>query len=161
MTKTRTNEMISGMQTLNVVTDESSNIRNNRICNISFHTSSGSIHYVSEDIQSKQMTATTAAQWLRNHLITLTNGDISRINSIITDTCKLMFKMWLEIQKLDEFKHVFFIPCDSYDLQFLIGDLLKIPNFKKVLDKAQTVVKIVPSFSIAIRSPPGISASIQ
>jgi len=141
MTKMRTNDMISGMQILNIVTDESSNIRNNRICNISLHTPTGHIHYISEDIQSKQMTATAAAQWLRNHLITLTKGDIARINSIITDTCKLMFKMWLEIQKLDEFKHVLFIPCDSHGLQLLIGDLLKIPVFKEGLNKAQTVVK--------------------
>ena len=121
MTKTHTNEMISGMQTLNIVTDESSNIQNNRICNISLHTPSGRIHYVSEDIQSKQMTATAVAQWLRNHLVTLTKGDIACINSIITDTCKLMFKMWLEIQKLDEFKHVFFIPCDSHSDGFRSG----------------------------------------
>src|SRR5436190_10766642 len=87
------------------------------------------------------MTATAVAQWLRNHLVTLTKGDIARINSIITDICKLIFKMWLEIQKLDEFKHVFFIPCDSHGLQLLIGDLLKIPGFKEVLNKAQTVVK--------------------
>src|SRR5436190_5942176 len=83
------------------------------------------------------MTATAAAQWLRNHLITLTKGDIVRINSIITDTCKLMFKMWLEIQKLDEFKHVLFIPCDSHGLQLLIGDLLKIPVFKEGLNKCK------------------------
>src|SRR5216117_272218 len=49
--------------------------------------------------------------------------------------------MWLEIQKLDEFKHVFFIPCDLHGLQLLVGDLLKIPVFKEVLNKAQTVVK--------------------
>src|SRR5205814_3618479 len=115
-----------------------------------------------EDIQSKQMTAAAAAQWLRNHLVTLMKGDIARINSIITDTCKLMFKMWLKIQKLDEFKHVFFIPCDLHGLQLLVGDLLKIPVFKEVLNKAPTVVtrQIVPSFPIAVRSPPGLSAPI-
>ena len=64
MTKTHTDEMISSLQNINVVTDESSNIRSARICNISVHTSSGSIHYVSEDIKAKQMNATTAAQWL-------------------------------------------------------------------------------------------------
>src|SRR5436309_2349936 len=79
MTKTRMNEMISGMQILNIITVESSNIRNNRICNISLHIPSSSIHYISEDILSKQMTATAAAQWLRNHFITLTEGDIARI----------------------------------------------------------------------------------
>jgi len=52
-----------------------------------------------------------------------------------------MFKMWLEIQKLDGFKHVFFIPCDSHGLQLLVGDLLKILVFKEVLNKAQTVIK--------------------
>jgi hypothetical protein len=96
---------------------------------------------VSEDIQAIPMNATTAAQWLRNHLLALSKGDLSRINSIITDTCALMFAMWMEMQKLVEFKHVFFIPCDSHGLQLLVKDLLQIPVLKDIMQKAQTVVK--------------------
>ena len=93
MTKTRTDEMISNLPNINVITDKSSNIQSARISNISVHTPSGTLHYVSEDIQVKQITAIAAAQWLRNHLLAMTNGDLLRINSIITDTCKWIFTM--------------------------------------------------------------------
>ena len=76
-TKTCTDEMIAALPNINVVTDESSNIRSARICNISVHIPSGSIHYVSEDIQAKQMNAIAAAQWLRNHLLVPSNQDPS------------------------------------------------------------------------------------
>src|SRR5579859_402419 len=121
--------------------DESSNIRGSRICNISVHSPSSDLHYISEDICAKQMTAAAAAQWLRNHLTVLSNGNLSRINSIITDTCALMFAMWMEMQWFVEFKHCLFIPCDSHGIQLLIKDLLQIPIFKDIPQKAQRIVK--------------------
>jgi len=141
MTKSRTNDIIAAMDLINVITDESSNISGSRICNISVHSPSGSLHYISEDIYAKQMTAPAAAQWLRNHLLELSNGDLSRINSIITDTCALMFSMWVEMQRFIEFKHCLFIPCDSHGIQLLVKDLLQIPLFQDTLHKAQTIVK--------------------
>src|SRR5579859_7064256 len=92
MNKDRTDAMIAVMDLLNIITDESSNIRGSRIWNISVHSPSGSLHYLSEDLRAKQ-TAAAAAQWLRNHLLVLSNGNFSHINSIITDTCALMFAM--------------------------------------------------------------------
>ena len=62
MTKTRVDELIAALSNINVVTDESSNISDARICNISVHSPSGVIHYVFEDIDVKQMNAITAAQ---------------------------------------------------------------------------------------------------
>jgi len=141
MVKSRTDDMIAVMNLINIVTDESSNIRGSRICNISVHSPSGSLHYISEDIRAKQMTAIAAAQWLRNHLITLSNGDLSRINSIVTDTCALMFAMWMEMQRFIEFNHCFFIPCDSHGIQLLVKDILELPIFKETLLKAQKIVK--------------------
>lgn len=141
MTKVRTEELIFNLPNINIVTDESNSITGARICNISVHTPSGTIHYISEDIQAKQMNDVAAAQWLRSHLLVLTNDDLSRINSIVTDTCKTMFAMWTEMQTFIDFKHVLFIPCDSHGLQLLVKDLLKIPTFKTIIDKAQAVVR--------------------
>src|SRR5579859_4588757 len=81
MTKSRTDDMVATMNLINITMDESSNIRGSRICNISIHSPSGSLHYISEDICAKQMTAAAAAQWLRNHLIMLSNSDLSRIKA--------------------------------------------------------------------------------
>ena len=64
MTKTQLDRMLPGLETINVITDESSNIQSSKIYNISVLMPSSSVHYVSEDIQAKQMNATAAAQWL-------------------------------------------------------------------------------------------------
>src|SRR5579859_5794863 len=53
---------------LNVITDESSNINNARICNISVHTGLGSFHWLSEDLGARQATSLNIAIWLQNHL---------------------------------------------------------------------------------------------
>src|SRR6266496_3545211 len=85
------------------IMDESSNVRHARICNISIHSEHDSLHYISEDIHAKQMTAVEAAKWLRNHLIGLSNEDLTRIKSITTDTCQLMFNIWAEVQNFNDF----------------------------------------------------------
>ena len=139
--RTQTDELIASLPHINVITDESTNINKAKICNISIHSEHGSIHYLSEDILAKRMTASAAAEWLRNHLLTLSNGDLSRLNSLGTDTCKVMLNMCLQLQQYDDLKHCFFIPCDSHGIQLLIKDLLQIPRFQEVLKQAQTVVK--------------------
>src|SRR5579859_7209587 len=77
---------------------------------------------------------------IRNHLLVLSNGDLSRINSLTTDTCTLMFAMWLELQRFPDLKYCLFIPCDSHGIQLLIKDLLLLPAFKDILKKAQIIV---------------------
>jgi len=52
------------MSNINVSTDESSNIRGARICNISIHADPESYHYISEDIGALQMNAVTNADRL-------------------------------------------------------------------------------------------------
>jgi Protein of unknown function (DUF 659) len=141
--KERVQNTIHTMEWLNIVTDESPNITNGRIANISIHTSQGVFHWISEDIGAMQMTAENITAWLRAHLNVITNHDLKRINSIGTDTCVTMLAAWERLGQFDDLKHCFFIPCDSHGIQFLIRDLvLYIPLFKALHDDAQTVVKV-------------------
>ena len=89
--KKRTDELIAAMPNINVSSDESSNVKSARICNISVHSESGSLYYLSEDIRAKQMNAVNNADWLRTHLLDLSNHNLSRINSVTMDTCSTMF----------------------------------------------------------------------
>src|SRR5579859_998022 len=138
--KSRTEEVIASFHNINVITDESTDINSSRIFNLSIHSIDGSIHYVSEDIQTISMTAFAAAEWLRKHLINVSNHNLNRINSITNDTCSTMFSMWGEVEKYPDLKHVFFIPCDSHGIQLLVKDLLQIPRFNEVIQKAQFLV---------------------
>jgi len=139
--KVRTDDAISAMPNVNVSTDESSNIRGARICNISVHSESGSYHYLSEDIGALQMNATANADWLRTHLLTLSKNDPTRVNSVTTDTCSTMFSMWEQFERYDDFKQCLFIPCDSHGIQLLIKDILHLPYFSNVLQQAQLIAK--------------------
>jgi len=139
--KTRADSLISTLSRINVITDESGNINGSRISNISVHSGYGSLHYVSEDIRAKWMTAPAAAQWLRNHLNALSNSRLERINSIASDTCSTMRSMWTEIEKFDDLKHCLFVPCDSHSIQLLVKDLLQLPLFSETIQQAQCIVK--------------------
>lgn len=139
--KARTDVLISSLDGINVITDESSNINTNRIANISVHSRYGALHYVSENIRAKRMTASAAAQWLRNHLLALSNNRLDCINSISNDTCSTMRGMWAEIEKFEDLRHCLFIPCDSHGIQLLVKDLLNLPYFNEIIQKAQCIVK--------------------
>src|SRR5579859_6420343 len=86
------------------------------------------------------MTAFASAQWLRSHLINLVSNEPTCLNSITNDTCSTMFSMWGEIKKFPEFKHVFFVPCDSHGLQLFVKDLLKTPRFENIIQQAQSLI---------------------
>ena len=93
------------------------------------------------NIGDKQLTAENAAAILRKHMLEISNGNNLRINSLSTDTCDTMRKNWRCSRQSPEFKHVFFIPCDSHSLQLLLKDILKLSTFEVVLDNAQIIAK--------------------
>ena len=71
----------------------------------------------------------------------ISKGNLSRINSLSTDTCDTMLKTHWLLQQYSELKHVFFIPCDSHGLQLLVKDVVTLPIFETTLNKAQKIVK--------------------
>ena len=146
--KARTDILVSNLDRINVSTDESTNITGAKVCNVSVYSKYGSLYYISEDIHAKRMTSSGAAQWLRNHLLALSNHRLDRINSIANDTCKTMRGMWKEVQKFEDLKHCLFIPCDSHGIQLLVGDLLKLPDFNDTIQKAQCIAKLLRHASL-------------
>jgi hypothetical protein len=139
--KDKVDTVVQATKLLNIVTDESTNINKARIVNISIHTPSGVFHWRSDDIGARQMTSVNIADWTKHHLTKLCNNQFKRINSIATDTCNAMLKAWEILEKFDEFKHCFFIPCDSHGLQLIIKDLLDIPEIKELHDIIQSIAK--------------------
>lgn len=92
--KSKIEETVSNLPYLNVITDGSTNITNQRIHNISIHTNQGSIYHLSKDIGNISMNAMNQAKWLKDHFHDLCNGDFKRINSVAGDTCNVMFSTW-------------------------------------------------------------------
>src|SRR5579859_804887 len=142
MMKSQVDEYLDSLSELNIITDESSNVNNSRIANISINTPKGSIHWLSEDLGSTQSSAANIASWLEKHLRILTHDNLERINSCANDTCSTMLSMWEHLSAKPGLRHLFVIPCDSHGIQLLIQDLISsISSFKTVHNDAQTVAK--------------------
>jgi hypothetical protein len=139
--KEKVDKAVEATKLLNIVTDESSNISRSRIANISIHTTSGVFHWRSEDIGARRMTSINIADWVKHHLTKLCNGQFNRVNSITTDTCNAMLRAWEILEQFVEFRHCFFIPCDSHGLQLVIKDMLEIPELKELHDVIQSIAK--------------------
>lgn len=140
--KARSDALMTNLDHINISTDESTNINANRIANISVQSKYGALHFISEDVKAKRMTAIAAAEWLYGHLLQISNHRLDRINSIATDTCSVMRRMWTELEKFEGLKHCFFIPCDSHGIQLLVKDIFTvIPIFYEIIRKGQLIVK--------------------
>ena len=70
-------------------------------------------------------------------------GDFKKMNSFAIDTCNLKRAVWDIIQHNPRFRHVFFVPCDSYDLQLLIKNILKLSKLDAVFKKALKCVNFL------------------
>ncbi len=94
------------------------------------------------------MNAKTQAVWLFNLIDETLQQQFWRMNTFVIDTCFTMKTLWSELEAFDQMKHVFFISCDSHELQLLLDDILKLFWFAKILEDAQWIVK---SFLAALK----------
>ncbi len=61
-----------------------------------------------------------------------------------------MKTLWSELEAFDKLKHIFFISCDSHELQLLLDDILKLSWFVKILKNAQYYNSSYASLLIAM-----------
>lgn len=127
--KVKVDELLSSLQCINIVTDESTDINSTRINNLSIHTPHGAIFWSSDDVGATQNTAENLAQWVKGKMNEISEGNLLRINSLATDTCQTMFSTWGFLREMPELKHCFFIPCDSHGIyQFAFTFLILCRN---------------------------------
>ena len=131
LVKKQVDSRISGLKYLNLSADETTNIRNRRIMNLSVSTHERSYYILTEDMKDKQLTATNIASWIINQITAILGPDTSawtKVNSFTSDTCNTMKAVWQIIQSTAELEHIFCIGCDSHSLQLLMKDLLGLPR---------------------------------
>lgn len=144
--KLKVNQQLDACSYLNFFTDETANIKKERVINLCCHVPSsatsrgGGFHLKAMAGIAETMTAAVQAEWMIKGCREATNNQLWRVNCIGTDTCSTMKAMWSEIRKFPEMRHVFFVPCDSHGLQLLLGDILKLPFFADIMQKAQSIV---------------------
>ena len=132
---------------LNFFSDESTNIRKERVINLCVHVSKTAtskeeeFHLRVEVDVTETMNAKTQARWLLKHINETLQSQFWRVNTFVIDTCSTMRALWSELEAFDKLKHVFFVSCDSHGLQLLLDDIIKLSWFTKILEEAQWIVK--------------------
>ncbi len=115
---------------LNFCTDESEDHAGHRLANLSAVIPGlGSFHLVSQDMKSLRFSAQKLSDWVLEQLRIWTGDDLSRVNSITTDTCNIMRSMHQYLER--QMPHVFFLLCDSHGLQLLTKDVVSHPQLQR------------------------------
>ena len=124
------------------MTDESTNIRKQRVQNLCASVPSfGAFYTQSEVLSTQTVSAKWTADWLINEAVKLTKNNLSQLNSWATDTCHTMRSAWKEAAKDPRLARVFFAPCDSHGLQLLIKDIIQeVVYFEQTASEAQSIV---------------------
>lgn len=86
------NALLKTSSHLNIVTDKTTNIRNQRIINLSLTNGKYSFYYCSHDIGSQTINADAVANWVYNRIKSILgdNPNWKKINSFTNDTCNTM-----------------------------------------------------------------------
>ncbi len=146
MMKTKINSMLISHY-LNFFSNESTNIQKKKVINLCMHilktatSNEEEFHLRIEVNVTEIMNAKTQAHWLLNHIDETLQNQFWRMNTFVIDTCFTMRALWSELEAFDELKHVFFILCDSHDLQLLLDDIMNLSWFTKILERAQWMIK--------------------
>jgi len=117
------------LQYFNLCVDETTNIRGQRILNLSISTPSCSYYITSEDMADQNLNAQVISLWVVKKVTELLgpSTEWSKVNSLASDTCNLMKAVWAILENTEGLGHVFYIPCDSHSLQLVVKDLLHLP----------------------------------
>ena len=137
--KAKVDGRLANYSLLNFVTDESSSIQFNKIINLSIQTADGVFFQCSEPVRVQSMASEHYAEWIFGRMVEATCNDLSRVNSLATNTCATMRKTWRILQHRESLRHVFFVPCDSHGLQMLIKDVLGLPWCLSVHQQASAI----------------------
>jgi hypothetical protein len=126
---------------LNLIADESSNIRRQRVQNLCVHIPGhGAFYWDSEVVNGDTCDGDWHADWLDHRFQVISRGNTLLINSVSMDTCATQAKASRILSARPPYKHVFFVPCSSHGLQLLIKDVISIPWISERVKQAQAVV---------------------
>ena len=149
ITKNEVDSLIAKEQTLHIVTDESTNISHQRICNLIALTARGPLFISHLQFHGEELNAERQMNFLVERLKILTGGQLSRINSLSTDTCNTMRKLWRLIKQRNGLKHILCAPCDSHGLQLLVKDILT--NLSELTPTVKQANQVVSYFHRAVK----------
>lgn len=143
-TKDKVETILKESPLLNVISDESDNVKGERILNMTVLTKDHHAFYAfSESAGDKRLDAAENARWMLAKMLELTGGDLGKIHSVTTDTCSLERATWDRLSQDPRLSHIFYVSCDSHGLQLLIKNLLSAPQIKTTFYKGLAIVNFL------------------
>ena len=134
-------ELLRDVQFLNFVCDKFDDKARRRIANLSVNTpQQGAFFLRNFHTKDKNQTASFLTSLIIPEIIEACNNDLSRFNSLATDTCAVMRVMHHLMEQDPRFSHVFFVLCDSHEIQLLFKRILELPHYAKLIKNAQVIV---------------------
>lgn len=131
---------ITSSEWFNIIFDASDNVSGHRIVNISVQLPDGpAFYWKTFDTGDEQHTAENWVKLIWGGMQQLCGGDLSRINSICTDTENTMRSVHGLLGRFPELSHINFSLCDSHGLQLLIKDILLLPFFEDLCNNVSTL----------------------
>ncbi len=89
-TKDKVKTILKETPLLNVISDDSDNMKGEQILNMTLLTKDHHAFYAfSESAEDKRLDAAENARWMLAKMLELTGGDLGKIHSVTTDTCSL------------------------------------------------------------------------
>jgi Protein of unknown function (DUF 659) len=115
--KSQVDQQIARVTNLNFICDESTDISNNRVINLSIVIPPfGSFFLENILVDDNKLNSDYLVDWFFNAIHLWVGDDYSRVNSVTIDTCNIMRSFWKKLEKDPRLAHAFFILCDSYGL---------------------------------------------
>ena len=146
--KSAVESRLSHEKLLNFTCDESNANNGDRVYNLSVNVlQGGSYHLKVIPLKALSANADNLVVITKEEILRLTTlldqqyqfQQIPRINSLATDTCETMRSLHRKLRTHAEFKHTFFVPCDSHGLQLLVKDILGIGYWREIMKHANTI----------------------
>lgn len=138
--KEEVEEHLDKQDNLCISFDESNDVSNHRIMNISVTTERGAFYHENIDLGTATVNAEFCVEQIKERALLITKGQLERINSVSTDTCETMLKTARLLQAIPSFQHTFMVPCDPHGLQLLIQDICESSMFHRVMKQADEIV---------------------
>lgn len=146
---------------LNITTDGFESRNGDRIVNFAVSTTKGTSFSI-KNITTGDLTQSASYLVARfvEAVTKVTGGDLTRVNSIATDTCSAMRAFHSELKSHSDLSHVLISLCDSHGIQLLIKDIVDsgtngpVEHYKVLLNQAQQI-------SLQVRHSPKSYAHIK
>ena len=133
-------KVIEVSPTVNLVTDGASNISHDRLINVTLHADLGALYLECLEMDILKHGGQEVADYINTRIRAWFNNDISRINSVATDTENTMRSFISALHQKPDWAHVFWAPCDSHGIQLLMKHISGLPWFSGVFKEASIVV---------------------